>query len=78
VGERTLAQDLAGYAVRVRAAGAPPDVRASVRQRVLDVLGLCVAAQGLPTSRAVLGHVAEQGGRPQASAVGLADPVPAS
>jgi 2-methylcitrate dehydratase PrpD len=74
----TLAQHLASFAAATYADGAPGDVTASVRQRVLDVLGLCVAAQGLPTSRAILAHVADQGGRPEASAVGLAGPVPAA
>jgi 2-methylcitrate dehydratase PrpD len=74
----TLAERLASFAARTYADGPPADVVASVRQRVLDVLGLCVAAQGLPTSRAIVAHVADQGGRPEASAVGLAEPVPAA
>jgi 2-methylcitrate dehydratase PrpD len=70
-----LAQELAEFAT---AAAPPAPVVASVRQRVLDVLGLCVAAGDLPTSRAALDHVAEQGGAPQAHAIGLAERVPAA
>lgn len=76
--EMTLAQQLAAFAARTYSEGPPEDVVASVRQRVLDVLGLCVAAQALPTSQAILEHVAEQGGAKQASAIGLAEPVPAA
>lgn len=74
----TLAEELAAFAAKTMAGSLPDDVTTSVRQRVLDVLGLCVAAADLPTSKAALEHVAEQGGRPQAHAVGLAEPVPAA
>ncbi|MDT9593602.1 MmgE/PrpD family protein [Nocardioides zeae] len=76
--ERTLAQQLAAFAVETRRVGAPEQVRASVRQRVLDVVGLCLAAQRLETSRAVVDLVASQGGTPQAYAFGVADRVPAA
>lgn len=74
----TLAERLASFAATTFADGPPADVVASVRQRVLDVLGLCVAAQALPTSQAILAHAAEQGGRGQASAIGLTERVPAA
>jgi 2-methylcitrate dehydratase PrpD len=74
----TQAQRLASFAAATFSDGPPAEVTASVRQRVLDVLGLCVAAQRLPTSHAIIDYVAEQGGKPQASAVGLADRVPAA
>lgn len=74
----TQAQRLADFAARTFVAGPSPEVVASVRQRVLDVLGLCVAAQGLPTSRAIIEHVADQGGRAEASAIGLTARVPAA
>lgn len=77
MGEPTLAQQLADFAAGARA-GVPDEVAASVRQRVLDVLGLCVAATPLPTSAAVAGLVAHQGGRPESTAIGLAERVPAS
>lgn len=75
--EPTLAEQLADFAGRTTVAALPDAVTASVRQRVLDILGLCVAAYRLPTSRAAVGFVADQGGRGQAHAVGLAEAVPA-
>jgi 2-methylcitrate dehydratase PrpD len=74
----TLAQSLAEFAADVRRDGAPAEVSRSVAQRVLDVLGLCVAAQDLDTSRAVTGLVEAQGGTPEAHIVGLAVALPAA
>ncbi|MER5454505.1 MmgE/PrpD family protein [Micromonospora sp. NPDC002389] len=76
--EQTLARQLAAFAAHARTAPLPEPVVTSVRQRVLDILGLCVAAHRLPTSHAALEHVAEQGGRAQAYVVGLPDAVPAA
>ena len=76
--EPTLGQHLAAFAADTSAATLPDEVVASVRARVLDVLGLCVAAQPLPTSQAALAYVAEQGGRGQATAVGVDEKVPAA
>ena len=69
-GGPTLAQQLAAFAVDAAKNGVPADVVASVGQRTLDVLGLCVAAHRLPTSAAAIGHVLDQGGHPQATVVG--------
>lgn len=69
--EKTLSQQLAGFAAAVSRDGVPDEVAASVRQRILDVLGLCVAAHRLPTSAAAVGHVLDQGGHEQATAVGV-------
>lgn len=74
----TLAQSLAAFAVDARRDGVPGDVAHSVRQRALDVLGLCVAAHDLPTSMAAIDLVSEQGGAEQAQVVGLATAVPAA
>ena len=76
--ERTLSEHLAAFAAKSAQSPLPDDVAASVGRRVLDVLGLCVAALDLPTSRAALEHVEEQGGAPQAHAVGLPGAVPAA
>lgn len=67
----TLAQQLGAFAEKAYVDGVPDDVATSVQQRVLDVLGLCVAAHRLPTSAAALGHVLDQGGHAQATAVGV-------
>lgn len=68
--ERTLAQRLARFAAATTYETLPGEVTDSVRKRVVDVLGLCVAAHRLPTSTAIVEHVREQGGRPQATVVG--------
>ncbi|MBM7512490.1 2-methylcitrate dehydratase PrpD [Nocardioides cavernae] len=69
---------MASFAVRSAEDGVPDDVAASVQQRVLDVLGLCVAAHRLPTSAAAIGHVLDQGGHAQATAVGVPQQVTAA
>jgi len=56
----------------------PEDVESSVRDRILDVLGLCVAARRLDTSAAILAYVGEQGGNGQAHVIGDATRVPAA
>lgn len=56
----------------------PDEVRASVRLRVLDILGICVAASQLPTSEAVRRFVLSQGGAPEAHAVGMDGALPAT
>jgi 2-methylcitrate dehydratase PrpD len=66
----TQAQELAAFAVRVLEDGAPSEVRRSVRQRVLDVVGLQAAALPLDTSHAALAFVDGQGGSGQAHIVG--------
>ncbi|WP_434441652.1 MmgE/PrpD family protein [Lentzea sp. E54] len=74
----TLAQQLASFAAGAMKDGVPDEVSVAVRRRVLDVLGLCVAAHRLPTSAAAADHVADQGGRPEATAIGLSQQVPAA
>jgi 2-methylcitrate dehydratase PrpD len=66
----TLVQQLAAFTQDCQRE-LPDEVAASVRQRVLDILGLAAAAVDLETSRAVAGFVSDQGGRPEAAAVGL-------
>ncbi|GGO73064.1 MmgE/PrpD family protein [Nocardioides deserti] len=75
--EPTLAQQLASFAHGVARGGVPEDVAASVEQRVVDVLGLAVAARSLPTSQAAMAYAEELGGRGQAHAVGVATKLPA-
>ena len=77
-GAATLAQQLGAFAEQAYADGVPDDVARSVEQRVLDVLGLCVAAHRLPTSAAALAHVLDQGGHAQATAVGVPTKVTAA
>ncbi|MEU8246712.1 MmgE/PrpD family protein [Nonomuraea sp. NPDC048916] len=72
-----LAAELARFAAGTLAGPLPDEVTDSVRRRILDVLGLCVAAYRLPTSAAAAGYVADQGGTPEAGAVGVAAGLPA-
>jgi 2-methylcitrate dehydratase PrpD len=76
--ERTLAQSLADFAVQATFERLPAEVVDSVRKRVLDHLGICVAASALDTSRAARAYALDQGGRPQAHAVGVPEPMPAT
>lgn len=73
--ESTLAGQLAKFAQDTFKDGVPTEVTSSVRQRVLDILGLCVGAHRLPTSQAALDYVAAQGGTGRASVVGLSGQV---
>jgi 2-methylcitrate dehydratase PrpD len=75
--DRTLGQQLASLAAETTFESLPAEVVDSVRRRVLDIVGLCLAARPLPTSRAVLDFVAEQGGTGRAGIVGQAGRVPA-
>lgn len=74
----TLAQRLARFAVESSYDRLPPAVIASVRERVLDILGICAAATELETSRAAMTWVSEQGGARHATAIGLREKVPAA
>ena len=73
----TIAQRLGEFAVAQPHDRLPEEVRHSVRQRTLDTLGIMVAASGLETSAAVRAYAVERGGRAEAHAVGVADPLPA-
>ena len=76
--EGTLVQQLAHLIASASPASLPPQVLASARNRVLDTLGICLAAVPLDTSAAVVGWVVGQGGTPEARAVGVAEPMPAA
>jgi 2-methylcitrate dehydratase PrpD len=78
MGEPTLVQRLASFAAGQTATTVPAEVTASVRRRVLDTVGIALAATALPTSRAALSLVADTGGAPQARAIGLEVSVPAA
>lgn len=76
--DRTLVQHLAAFAAAQTPASLPDDVASSTGQRILDVVGLCLAATRLPTSQAVLEYAISQGGAEQASAVGAKRLLPAA
>ncbi|GIG08134.1 MmgE/PrpD family protein [Catellatospora coxensis] len=70
--DRAVAQ-LAEFAVGCRG-GAIPD---GVPERILDILGLALAAQDDPAVRAVLASVRRWGGTPEATVIGAGDRLPA-
>jgi 2-methylcitrate dehydratase PrpD len=71
----TLLENLATFAYQ---AIISDEIRASVRERVLDVVGVALAAVQLETSAAVIDRAREQAGAPQARAIGIAQPLPAT
>jgi 2-methylcitrate dehydratase PrpD len=76
VSDRTLAQQLAGFAVGTGFDDLPEDVVNSVGMRVLDTLGIAIAATELDTSRAAISWAVEQGGAATAFAVGVDTALP--
>lgn len=74
----TLAEQLAAFAAQTRFDDLPTEVVESVKMRVLDTLGIAVAAAPLETSRAARRWASEQGGNSGASAVGVASKLPAN
>ena len=76
--EVTLVRQLAEFMDSTTFDRLPDPVTNSTCQRVLDTLGICLAASDLDTSEAVRRFVQEQGGAPQSSAIGLPGLVPAS
>lgn len=76
--EATLAQQLGAFAAGTTYDDLPAEVIDSVKMRVLDTLGIAVAAAPLETSRAARRWAAEQGGVEGASAVGVDRRLPAN
>jgi 2-methylcitrate dehydratase PrpD len=74
----TYVQRLAAFADECRGGALPEQIAVSVRERVVDTLGICVAAQSLDTSRAAVAHVLSSGGADEAHVVGQATRVPAA
>jgi len=77
VTDAPLLEPLAQFAI-TKYDDLPDDVRASVRHRVLDIVGLCVAATALPTSAGAIRWATAQGGAGQGRAVGVAQRLPAN
>jgi 2-methylcitrate dehydratase PrpD len=71
-GTRTVVQALADMADAADFGKLPEGLRESLAPRVLDILGLAVAATELETSEAVFGFAEDVGGKPVATAIGLA------
>jgi 2-methylcitrate dehydratase PrpD len=77
VSDVSLLERFAAFASNART-NVPAAVIESVRQRLLDVIGVQVAATRLDTSVAAARFVHRQAGIGEASAIGVAMPVPAS
>lgn len=75
--EPTLAQTIGLFAANSTGTTIPAEVLRSARQRVMDTLGICLAASILPTSEMVRAWAREQGGKPQAHALGINERLPA-
>ncbi|WP_432826166.1 MmgE/PrpD family protein [Dactylosporangium sp. CA-092794] len=73
-----IAHVLAAFAHGLGAADLPADLVGNVRDRVLDTIGVSVAALDLDTSRSVLDYVRDSGGPAHAHAIGLGPGVPAA
>ncbi|MFY1652894.1 MmgE/PrpD family protein [Solwaraspora sp. WMMB762] len=71
-----IAHTVAAFAHNLGLADLPADVVENLRARILDTLGVSVAALDLDTSRAALTYVSANGS-PQAHAIGLPGPVSA-
>jgi 2-methylcitrate dehydratase PrpD len=74
----TPLERLAGFVAGVREDALPEAVVRSVRERLLDTIGLCLAAAPLDTSAAARRVALEWGGPPQATVVGFGDRLPAA
>ena len=76
---QTLSDTLAEFAAGASFSSLPPPVVASACNRVLDTLGLCIAATGSPEARAVAGVARALGGTAgDATAIGAPERLPAT
>lgn len=73
----TISRRLAEFAAAVRYETLPPDVVDSVRDRMLDTVGLCLGATPLDTSGMALRVARSWGGPAEATVIGAADRLPA-
>jgi 2-methylcitrate dehydratase PrpD len=73
-----LAVALAEFAAAARFDRLPPDVATSVVERVLDSVGVSLAATTLDTSQSAVRFVRARGGTPQADLIGHGDRLPAA
>jgi 2-methylcitrate dehydratase PrpD len=78
VAEPTLLHQLAAFAAKSSYDVLPPAVQESAPQRVLDIIGLCLAALPLDTSDAARAWVAKQGSTGTATVIGGGSAPPAN
>jgi len=70
----TIAERLAGFAARLQFKGLPKEVVGSVKDRVLDTLGICVAASEVDAAIAAREVLREWGGEGLSTLVGRPQP----
>ena len=73
-----LALGLAEWSRALRWDALPADLQERVRLWVLDAVGLVLAGSTIPAGRSILEVVRHQGGRPEATVVGLGERAPAA
>lgn len=73
----TVSQRLAEFAAAVSSDRLPPEVAGSVRERILDTVGLCLGASPLDTSGMALRVARSWGGPAEATVIGTAARLPA-
>jgi 2-methylcitrate dehydratase PrpD len=74
----TLLQRMSGFAAGVSYDALPGDVIESVKQRILDTIGICLAAAHLATSKMALELVRTWGGPQEATVIGFGQRCPVS
>ncbi len=75
--EPTISQRLADFAASVTYDALPPEVVSSIRERILDTIGLCLGAVPLETSDMALRVARSWGGPPEATVIGAVERLPA-
>jgi 2-methylcitrate dehydratase PrpD len=76
--EPTILEQLSDFAAAINYKTLPDYVIASIKTRIMDTLGICVAASKLETSRMAARLAAEWGGPEQSSVVGFSRRMPSS
>ncbi len=74
----TAAERIAAFAADLRYEDLPQEVAQSVKQRVLDTLGVVLAGSAFAPARILAGVLREQGGKPEAVPLSGRDPLPAA
>lgn len=75
---RTLLEEFASFAAGIRYADLPEAVTRSIRERVMDTAGLCLASSRLETSAMARRVALAWGGPPEAGVYGFGDRLPAA
>jgi len=76
--EGTYAEALSRFAARLSYEDIPPHVVASAKQRVLDILGLCLATYQMEFAQPVLSMARAMGGHAESAVIGTRDMLPMS